>query len=312
MTKVNERVERQLDRALTALQSDTTPDLAQLSPEVGDLLRLAQVVERGLRPPGPADHFRRSAQRRILNLLRHRSRKDAARPLRSIGHGFLTGLMRRPALAIASLLLTVALIGTSAGVVYAAEASLPGDALYRVKLGLEQTRLRLTWSNGWRLELLEMYAERRQTEVQQLELAGRDQDMGPALDGYVLALGDLVTELETSGLQAGDPALQGVDRALNNHLDTLQTLITQAPSAALDKAVDHSEHGLEVLEAIQSGQSPSDLAPGRIKQTDQAEDDQPGGGPKGTPGPPPGRGPNGTPGPPAGVGPPDGVGNPNN
>lgn len=317
------KIESQLDRWLTALQTGEKVDPAALPPELGDLLVLAEQAERGLRPEAPSERFRRELQARLLSKRpRPRPQPMPVPESKVRGQGFLAGLFRRPALALASLLLALAMIASSAGVVYAAEGSLPGDSLYPVKVGVEQARLHLTFSEAWRLELLRHYAERRQNEVERLQALNRTQDLDQAYDGYIVALADLVNELEASDLEAGNPALVEVDRALAQNIERLQSLIPRAPQQAvpaLMQALDKSRHGLEVLQSLESGQSPSDLAPGRVKKTGTGGVGQDGpGGPKGTPGPPPGAGPPGGPpgqqgGPPSGPGggPPEGKGNPN-
>lgn len=75
--------------------------------------------------------------------------------------------------ALAVILLVVALLAGSSISVYAAQNSLPGEALYNLKTISEDIRLSLTFSPQAKLDLTLEYTNRRLNEIQSLVVDGK-------------------------------------------------------------------------------------------------------------------------------------------
>jgi hypothetical protein len=173
-----------------------------------ELLRLS-VDLGGLAPGGPtADPaFRLRARNRMLAAAADRRRARRWNPL---------GSLPRPAarLAFAGALAVAVLVGglTSAA---ASGNSLPGDALYPIKLGVEQTQLALTFDPVARARLHAQFAEVRLREAQRLVAAGRVQDGVRQVDQYDSAVAQFNHALAGSTLD--DNAIAELRRFMNDH-----------------------------------------------------------------------------------------------
>jgi hypothetical protein len=241
--------------------------------ERGDMEDLALRLRASLTPPAPSAAFTASARQRLLQRLP----RESARPQTHQRPTF--GAVRRLAFAVASVLLAFTL-GT-AGVAYAAQEAIPGDALYSVKRGIERARWSLTSNPQSKEALLSDLATERMREVQGLANAGREALLAPTLDDYEQTLNQLQMVAETlpDGVQA--QVLAQAAARVQQHQQVLERLLEQVPPRALpaiEQAIESSSHSQAVLEALQQGQSPSDLAPGQNKTKEP--------GPKRTPGPP--------------------------
>lgn len=309
LTVDEQRAARMLDEALTARQSrggGASPDRQPEHAETAELLALAATLQAELSPESPTRGAVARTRARVLNRIgaTRKPSPRAARPARR------PNLFRRYAFAIASLFLIFALLASGTGVAYAAESSLPGDGLYGVKLGLESTRLALTFSPEARGAYLRGLADERLSEIQTLLEAGREGDLPAAVDSY----SNTLSQMEQAAGSQDDASLVQTRANLEHHMLVLQTLLASAPEPArsgLENALIKSHHGLDVIDAVEQGLDPSQLAPGQLKKTPSA-DDVPGNGNgnkgNGPPGGPPGQngssgnGPPGdhTPGPPGG------------
>ncbi len=295
------RAARMLDDALTARESrdqGAPLDVAAGQPEINELLALASVLEKGLAPASPGRAAVDRTRTRVLNRVgairrpASRSMPQARRPTH----------LRRLAFAMVSLFLVFAILASGTGVAYAAGGSLPGDGLYGVKLGLESARLALTFSPEARGAFLRGLADERLSEIQTLLQVDREGDLPAAVDSYSHTLNELE---QAAGAQDG-PTLEQTRANLLHHLGVLQMLLTSAPErarAGLETAISKSHHGLDVIDALEQGMNPGQLAPGRVKKTPSADDGSGNGnqgkGPSadhtpGPPGGPPGK--NGSPG----------------
>jgi Domain of unknown function (DUF5667) len=244
-----------------------------MSRERGDMEDLALRVRAGLTPPGPSAVFTASAGRRLLQRLP----RESAGPQTHRRSTF--GAVRRLGFAVASGLLAFTL-GT-AGVAYAAQEAIPGDALYSIKRGIESARWSLTSNPRSKAALLSDLAAERMREVQGLASAGREALLAPTLDNYEQALNRLQMVAETlpDGVQA--QVLAQAAARVQQHKQVLERLLEQVPPRALpaiEQAIESSSQSQAVLEALQQGQSPSGLAPGQNMTKEP--------GPKRTPGPP--------------------------
>jgi hypothetical protein len=274
-TMDEQRVARMLDDALTARQSRAGGALADQAlgqTEIDVLLALAATLEADLAPASPTRGAVARTRARVLNRVgaARKSSQRTAPPRRR------PSLFRRYAFAMASLFLVFAMLASGTGVAFAAESSLPGDGLYGVKLGLESTRLALTFSPEARGAYLRGLADERMSEIQSLLQTGREGDLPAAVESY----SNTLAQIEQAAGNQDEANLVQTRANLEHHLQVLQMLMTSAPQSArsgLENALTKSHHGIDVINAVEQGLDPSQLAPGQLKKTPSA-DDVPGNG----------------------------------
>lgn len=238
------------------------------------LALLAIRMREGLTPPAPRAAFIATARRRLVNRLPARAapRQQA-----------YTGAVRRLAFATVSVLLAFT-IGT-AGVAYAAQEALPGEALYGVKRGIEAARWSLTTAPQAQAELLSQFASERVLEVQALAEAGRDSLVGVTLEDYEQTLDQLQSVAGHLPQDIQAKVLAQAEEQVKQDVQVLEGLRLRVPARslpAIERAVERSSRSQKSLEQIQQGESPSDAAPEQDKPKEH--------GPKRTPGPPDGKG----------------------
>ena len=146
----------------------------QYREELMPLLRMAATL-REEPSMGPRPSFRRTARQRLLAKLPPRApvqRGIARWPV-------WQSLPRRATVAWAVVLASLAVLLCSGGIVFAADRTLPGDALYPVKTTVEEARLWI--AHGDRDAHLSLqFAETRIQEIKYLGVAGRFDDMATA------------------------------------------------------------------------------------------------------------------------------------
>jgi hypothetical protein len=146
----------------------------QYREELMPLLRMAATL-RDEPSMGPRPSFRRTARQRLLAKLPPRApvqRGIARWPV-------WQSLPRRATAAWAVVLASLAVLLCSGGIVFAADRTLPGDALYPVKTTVEEARLWI--AHGDRDAHLSLqFAETRIQEIKYLGVAGRFDDMATA------------------------------------------------------------------------------------------------------------------------------------
>lgn len=179
------------------------------------------------------------------------------------------------------------------GTVYAAQASLPGDALYPVKLGTEQMAMMLPGDNAARAERALEFANRRIEELEALAGEGQLQHLERIRYRYEYALNRTLARLEQANYQelmAGN-ATARVAEATWRHMEVLQRVYGQVPDEAkpgIERAMEASQHGYAAaLGALERARN----------RASQEEQEEQGGPPEDV-----------TPGPPDGAGPPAGAG----
>lgn len=283
MSKMNRSQVEILDNGLTRSQSDeaNVEDFLQEYPEhagaLGVLLGLAEEIHASLSPSGPDDVFVATSQARLLNLLRargkdaqKRERKWAWRPKWPVKWAW------RPVYLLITALLTIGILGTTAGVAWASTGALPGDSLYGVKRSIEEARLALTWTATGDAALLARFADERLNEIEALLAVGREDDIHLPLTGYEDIITRLI-EVAEEAQRSGKPGLlEQLQTSLTQNIHTLESVQAQVPpkaQEAIKNAIESSNHGREVIEHIRQGGHPSDIAPGQLKKTP----DQPGG-----------------------------------
>ena len=133
---------------------------------------------------------------------------------------------------IVAVILALSVLG--GGTAYVAQASLPGDALYPVKLGTEQAGMMLAGDDVARAERALGFADRRVREIQALAHAWRLEHLGVAVEKYDDALGMVFAGMEApgdQGLVSGN--LTGrMARATAGHLAALDRVHDMVPAHA--------------------------------------------------------------------------------
>jgi len=254
-----------LDHCLLTVQSgeatldECLEENSSYAEQLEPLLRVAAATHSQLAPSGPSQAFATHSPTKVMNLARARMKTTAPRARR---RAILTW---QPAFRMAGVFLAIALLVGSVGVAYASEDSLPGDSLYGVKRGLERAALAISLSAAGDAELLLENANRRISEVEELVLRGRVGDIGPALEGYEMAIQKGLVIAASNTAILGD-----FETALGEHEQVLAGVLAEAPEQAasgLSRALENSRSGQAKVEQIRAGQNPNELAPGQLKKT---------------------------------------------
>jgi hypothetical protein len=142
---------------------------------------------------------------------------------------------------ILAIVLTLSAIG--GGTAYAAQYSLPGDALYPVKLGTEELRMMLPGNDVAKAQRALSFAERRVGEMEALAEKGHPQYMGLAVEGYDDAMNMTSARIERAsdrGLATGNITAR-VTEATTRHLSVLDTVYDMVPPEAKE-AIAHARN----------------------------------------------------------------------
>ncbi len=235
--------------------------------EVRALASLAGEVRRALEPEGPRPGWVTGTGRRLARAFA--ARRRAAQPRRSWLPRFV---LARPAWALAAFLLAVLLLGTTAGMVQAAEGALPGDALYGVKRSLEEVRLLFSLSPEGDAALLATFLDERLEELERLLEEGRLEDLDLAEAAYLETLERAREAAESLDLE--DEGLTFLEDMLAHHSLRLQAVAEKVPPEArpaIERAMERSLRSRQVLEQLRQGGSPGEVAPGQQIKTPSAE-----------------------------------------
>ena len=139
--------------------------------------------------------------------------------------------MKKLAVVVAVVLAFSALGGTA----YAAQDSLPGDALYPVKLGVERITMMLRGDDVVRAERTLNFADKRVREMVTLMEKERPQDLNLTVEKYCYALNMSLTGMEEvvgkGGQHAGDIAALMAETMVQ-HLSVLNGLYDIVPDEA--------------------------------------------------------------------------------
>lgn len=169
-------------------------------------------------------------------------------------------LRRRFPLPVLIAVVAVGLVLTVGGAitVAAAELALPGEALYPVKTGWEQTQARFAGDAYARSHLYTEFAERRLDEIDSLITAGEVDRIPRALDEYEFCVSQALEALYALGSQ--DPARAGqlsqqIAQSLSRYASALTdmvALLPEGPADDVEQAVQLSEAPLrDGLAALQ-------------------------------------------------------------
>ncbi len=150
---------------------------------------------------------------------------------------------------LAAAVILVFLFGGVSATALAAQSALPGDALYPVKTGLEQTRVALASDAFDEAQLSLQFAQRRLDEINALIKEGRFDDITTAAQEFEAYTNQVIAALQV--VMAGDPdraaALsQQVSAALVAYAQALKGVWVNVPESvkpAIEKAISASQSG---------------------------------------------------------------------
>jgi len=163
----------------------------------------------------------------------------------------------------------VALLAGGGGTAYASQSSLPGDALYSVKLMTEDVQTAVAWNPEKKVEMETKFANRRLEEIKKLQerLKNKDREIKPevvekAMERAAERLDKAearIAEMEEGILK--DKALEAaahLEEALQNHEQLLSDLAGEVPDeaeqallAAQAKAALQAERALGVISRLE-------------------------------------------------------------
>jgi len=131
--------------------------------------------------------------------------------------------------------IVLALSAVGGGTVYAAQDSLPGDTLYSVKLGIEETTMMLGGDDVARAERALNFADKRVREMVTLTERERLGDLGVAADKYCCAMNMSLARMEAAlgngGSFAGNITARVAEAAVE-HLPVLDGVYNVTPDEA--------------------------------------------------------------------------------
>lgn len=132
------------------------------------------------------------------------------------------------------IVLAILLFGGAGATALAAQSALPGDALYSLKTGIEQTQVSLSSSAYNRAQLQMEFGERRLDEIAALIADGRFNDIGQAVAEFESHIQSAIGELQA--VAAGDPARASelanqITAALSRYALTLSGMLANVPDA---------------------------------------------------------------------------------
>jgi len=182
------------------------------------------------------DEGRQAAQRSaFLATARHQrhAAQSSAGPERR--WGFLRpapALSKRWAVAGVITAIVLAMVLSTGGVIYAADAAAPGDPLYGVDQAVESARLGLTHRPESVLKLLLSLAEERLTEAEELAAQQDEENLDLALNNYGAVVSSLAHALGTAA-NADTASLTAVlDTTISSHESRLTQLLGPAVADA--------------------------------------------------------------------------------
>jgi hypothetical protein len=158
-------------------------------------------------------------------------------------------------LGVVFVMLACLVLGSS-GIAYASQNALPGDALYPVKLGLEQVELLVTLDPQADLRLHLQFSQLRIAEMQRLLALGRYEDLAIATANYrhhidqALALLELLAAQNPAQAQSLAQEVEVVLTAQALRLGVLANIAPEAARAELEAAQQAAQDGAQQAHAI--------------------------------------------------------------
>jgi hypothetical protein len=243
---------------------DCTKRYPHLNKELQSLLEVALF----LKPDEitPSSQFKERAKMHLF---------DEIQPVgASSSRNFWPWHMMAPAkVALASVLIGVFVLVIAGGsTVYAAQSSLPGDALYPVKQGVENFQLAITTNPTAKADLHLKFAQRRIDEVQQEVKLNRN--ISPqTLDNVTKQFDNALKELSNSGnTKANDKTLSRLSVAtVDQQVELQQTLASAHPSSQpiIQQIIDETRRGNIIAQVAYANH---DLLQNQLSVTDNKLD----------------------------------------
>jgi hypothetical protein len=217
-----------LDECLSQIQSGvaSVSDCLKAHPEHEEFLEahltFALQTRDLLAPPQPSEEFAVQTKIRLMNQIRAKQAKSQETRTKRTGRRLW---VQRPAFAYITVLIAFVLLASGVGVANASASALPGDLLYNVKLGIEETRLALSQDPSSDAELLVHFADTRLDEVLALTDVSRDDDVALALAGYENIVSRLIDLSDDEEFAGEEETLDKIHNGLDHHQDVLQGIL---------------------------------------------------------------------------------------
>jgi len=205
----------------------------------------------------PSPTFKVSARVQLMDQIQARQTAIRSPWSHSLAQVKLMPYIKRFSTSMAGIILAIALAisGLGVGTVYAAQGSLPGDALYSLKLGTEELTMMMSGDDIERAERALGFAQRRMREIETLAEQGRWQDLDLAVEKYRYALNVTLTRMEHArnrGLDTGNVMARVVEATAAHILvlDEVWDMVPGQAMAAIGYARNSSETGYAYALAV--------------------------------------------------------------
>jgi len=259
---MNRKLDRVIDECLSRVQAgeETVQDCVQAYPELKDVLEpvlaLALRVNETLAPEKPDVQFIRNSKLRILNRVKASVTSSSSENIQPRRARRIDFRRRRWSTVIAGFVIAAMLFGSGIGIKRASASALPGDSLYPVKRAGEEIQLALSFTTDGDVALLYDFAESRLEEAQRLTEIGRYSDLGIALEGFEETMSMLEEIAQEGKIGNGNLDLAKIQAKHEQHIQVLEQVRENVPEharAAIDHAIEQSDHSQEVLKVIREG-----------------------------------------------------------
>lgn len=163
---------------------------------------------------------------------------------------------------LALVVVAIMLFGGASATAFASQSSLPGDALYPLKMGLEQTQISLANDAYVQAKLYLDFAQRRMDEITELLRQGRSSDVEFAsneFEYYIQQAMEATQTVMTTDPERGAELSSLVSQALLDYAVALKAVLLEAPDPVkpvVEKALLISQDGagdeIEVFGVVES------------------------------------------------------------
>lgn len=239
-----------LDDCIIAIEKNelTLSECLEKYPEYeAELLPILEVVDTLRNAPEvvPTRTFLVNSRQNILDAISVRELKTNHRPKQSIINFRLKGHFQSAYVFATIIIILVVGLIAGTGTVYASYQSLPGDALYSVKLKIEDIQLGLTANQEQRANLELQFANERIQEINELMGLGRYKEMAAAIEDLENILNRVesnIASVEAKDHEAGDRLKIEYKAQQARNTEVLIRVLDDAP----EQAKPALEHALEV------------------------------------------------------------------
>lgn len=236
----------------------------------------------------PRPGFRQASRARLLNRLTPRRPVTFWRAPRLTRQKTQPIFVRRFIMPWIVILALVASL-VSGGTVYASGDALPGDALYPVKLAVEDAQLLLS-GDGGDVALYIEFLQTRMDEIQALIEAGREDELPLAMEPFskqISATAETIAAVARHDAERAAQLALLLEEALSIHTEVLTGLLETVPDQAkpaIQNAILASSKGRQVIEELfaegMPGGGPPEGIPGPPEEIPGRPDFVPGDNPR--------------------------------